>query len=121
MPINCNSKISLSNLRVAESSSQQKSFRTIQQRYGDGYTARRQDGINPVICIWNVATPPMPMADAEDLQDELIALGSGFFSWTPPGEDAAKKWILDPPTWDIAYVGPGYAVVSFSLRQWYGS
>lgn len=121
MPVNCNEKITLSNLCVAVASQQQKSFRTIQQRYGDGYTARRQDGINPVICVWNVSTPPMPVADAEDLQDELIALGPGFFSWTPPGESTAKNWIVDPVAWEMSYPDVGFAIVSFSLRQWYGS
>ena len=80
MPINCNEKITLSNLCVAVASQQQKSFRTIQQRYGDGYTARRQDGINPVTCVWSVSTPPMSLADAEDLQNELIELIGGGFS-----------------------------------------
>ena len=121
MATNCDEKITLANLCVAEASQQKKSFRILQQRYGDGYTARRQDGINPVICIWNVSTPPMPMADADDLLDELAELGPGFFAWTPPGEANPKNWILDPPSWDVSYVGPDYAVVSFSLRQFYGS
>lgn len=120
MPLNCNDKITLSNLCVAVASQQQKSFRIVQQRYGDGYTARRQDGINPVICIWNVSTPPMPVADAEDLQNELIDLGPRFFSWTAPGESEPKNWILDPVEWSVAYPDIGFAVVSFSLRRWYG-
>ena len=92
MPINCNSKITLTDLQVTPGAKKQTAFRTIQQRYGDGYTARRQDGINPVIETWNVSTPPMPVCDVEALEQELIANGPNYISWCAPNESKASSW-----------------------------
>ena len=121
MPADCSGTITLANLCVAPSSNKQESFRSVQQRYGDGYTSRRQDGINPVICIWNVSTPPMTLENAEAFEAELVANGVGFFPWTPPGESAPSNWIVDPVTWQISYPSPKHAVFSFTLRKWYGT
>ena len=121
MPADCSGTITLANLCVAPSSNKQESFRSVQQRYGDGYTSRRQDGINPVICIWNVSTPPMTLENAAAFEAELVANGVGFFPWTPPGESTPSNWIVDPATWQISYPSPKHAVFSFTLRKWYGS
>lgn len=119
MPINCNEKITLSNLCVTPTAQKQTSFRTLQQQYGDGYMARRQDGINPVGYTWNVSTPPMPVDDAYDLEAELIANGTTPFSWTPPGEDDAQDFILDPVVWSWSWADANHAALSFTLKRWY--
>ena len=121
MPIRCNPPISLDNLYVTPAAQKKTAFRTIQQRYGDGYTARRQDGLNPVIETWNVSTPPMPTCDVEALEQELIANGPGFFSWTAPNESTPSNWILDPVSWDWSFQTTDMASLSFSLRRWNGS
>ena len=121
MPISCKTPISLNDLCVVVSSKKQVTFRTVQQRYGDGYTARRQDGINPVDYIWGLSTPPMPVEEAQALEAELIANGVGFFEWTPPHETTPRKWMLDPVAWEWSYQSPDIASLSFSLRIWNGS
>jgi len=121
MPINCKTTISLDNLLVTGSARKKASFRTIQQQYGDGYMARRQDGINPVNYVWSVSTPPMRMEEAFALEQELIANGSGFFSWTPPHECDPGNYVLDPVSWEWSFNGPDLASLSFSLRVWNGS
>lgn len=118
MPVSC-SQITLNSLCVQVDAKKQASLRTIQQQYGDGYMARRQDGVNPLIEVWQVATPPMPVADVLALDQELITLGTNFFAWTPPNEPAAKNWILDPVTWDWSYQTGDMASLSFTLRRWY--
>ena len=121
MPIDCNSKITLTNLKVTPRATKTTSFRMIQQRYGDGYTARRQDGINPVIEVWDVSTPPMSICDAEAFEQELIANGNGFFSWCAPNESEESSWILDPVSWDWSFDTTDMASLSFSLRRWNGT
>ena len=118
MPVPC-SQITLNNLCVAVNAQKQASLRTIQQQYGDGYMARRQDGVNPLMETWQVSTPPMPVADALALEQELITLGTNFFAWTPPNEPAAKNWILDPVMWDWSYQTGDIATLSFTLKRWY--
>ena len=121
MPINCNSKITLTDLQVTPGATKQTAFRTIQQRYGDGYTARRQDGLNPVIETWNVSTPPMLVCDVEALEQELIANGPNYITWCAPNESTPSNWILDPVSWNWSFQGAGFASLSFSLRRWNGS
>ena len=121
MPINCDGKITIENLRVTTGASKTTSFRFVQQRYGDGYTARRQDGINPVIEVWDVSTPPMSVCDAEAFEQDLIKNSTGFFSWCAPNQSEATNWILDPISWDWSFDSTDFASLSFTLRRWYGS
>ena len=121
MPINCNQTISLDNLHVTPAAQKQTSFRTVQQRYGDGYTARRQDGLHPVDEIWNVSTPPMLICDVEALEQELINNGVNFIQWTAPNEREPSNWILDPVSWNWSFQTTDLASLSFTLRRFNGS
>ena len=121
MPIDCTGKITLTNLKVTPTAKKTTSFRTIQQRYGDGYTARRQDGINPVIEVWDVSTPPMSVCEVEALEQELIVNGPNYIKWCAPNQSEATNWILDPVSWDWSFDTTDLASLSFTLRRWYGS
>jgi len=119
MPVPCTGAITLNNLCVTVDATRQVAFRTLQQQYGDGYAARRQDGVNPVMETWNVSTPPMPVAQAYAFEAELIALGTRSFGWIPPNETADKQWILDPVAWNWTYSTGDLASLSFTLKRWY--
>ena len=114
----CKKVINLDDLCVAPNARKVVSFRTLQQQYGDGYMARRQDGINPVNYTWDVSTPPMPTDEALDFEAELITNGEGFFEWTPPNE-TKQNFILDPVEWSWTWIDPENAAISFTLRRWY--
>lgn len=81
--------------------------------------ARRQDGLNPVSHTWGVSTPLMEFDDALSLEEELIANGTGFFTWTPPNEVDEYEWILDPVEWEWSFEETGLASLSFTLKRWY--
>lgn len=119
MPVPCDAEMTLGTLCVQVSATKQVSVRYLQQQYGDGYVARRQDGVNPLMETWRVATPPMPVANALALEEELIALGSGFFEWTAPNDTEAKNWVLEPVQWDWSYQTGDIASLSFTLKRWY--
>ena len=119
MPVPCSGVITLNNLCVTVDATKQVAFRTLQQQYGDGYVARRQDGVNPVMETWNVSTPTMPVEDVINLENELIALGTRSFGWTPPNETVEKQWILDPVVWNWTYSSGDKASLSFTLKRWY--
>lgn len=119
MPVPCHGTITLNNLCVSIDATKQVTYRTLQQQYGDGYVARRTDGINPVMETWKVSTPMMPVEDVLALEQELIALGPNYFDWTPPNETTAKKWILDPVRWDWDYSTGDIAGLSFTLKRYY--
>jgi phage-related protein len=120
MPINCTDPISLDDLCVVPSSRKRTTFRMVQQQYGDGYIARRNDGINLVDHIWGVSTPAMPLDEALAFESELEANGVTEFQWTPPGESTPVDWILDPVVWEWSFPSPDTASISFSIRRWYG-
>ena len=121
MPVPCGTTISLDDLCVAVTSRKRTTFRVVQQQYGDGYLARRQDGINPINYIWGISTPPMPLQEALAFEAELEANGPTFFTWTPPGETTPENWILDPVAWDWTFESVDFASIAFSIRRWYGS
>jgi len=95
------------------------SFRTLQQQYGDGYIARRQDGLNPVAITWDITTPPLSIENCQDLEAELIANGTAPFTWTEPNADEAETWILDPVAWEWNYQTSWLAQLSFTVKRWY--
>lgn len=119
MPIYCGNKINLDSLCVRPSATKRTSFRTLQQQYGDGYMARRQDGINPVAYTWEVSTPMMPVEQALELENELIVNGTNPFDWTPPDGTEAQEFILDPVEWEWEWGDSSFAALSFTLKRWY--
>ena len=122
MPANCPPINSLTNLCVTPDSKKKATFRTLEQQYGDGYMARRQDGLNPVNEMWSVSIPPDKVSNIITFENELIALGAGNFAWTPPNEaklTPEKRWVLDPPQWDWTYQSSDIASLSFNLKRWY--
>lgn len=124
MPANCPPINSLSNLCVTPDSQKVTTFRTLEQQYGDGYMARRQDGLNPVNEMWAVRIPPDKVDNIIAFENELIALGAGSFQWTPPNEtptSPVKRWVLNPPQWEWSYQSAEIASLAFNLKRWYGS
>ena len=111
--------ISLSSICPALSATRSVSFRTLQQQYGDGYMARRQDGLNPVNYTWNVSTAPMAVKDCLELEKQLIANGTKPFLWAEPYTTTKETWVLDPVQWDWSYQTEDLATLSFTLRRWY--
>jgi phage-related protein len=119
MASDCTAALTLGTLCVTVDAKKTTTFRALQQQYGDGYMARRQDGVNPVSEMWTVTTPLQSYEYTQALEDELIALGTGFFEWTAPNESTAKKWIVDPITWTWDYSTGDLASLSFTLKRWY--
>lgn len=115
----CTTAITLGTLRVDLQATREVAFRTLQAQFGDGYLARRQDGINPVIETWSVSTPPRPITELQSVETELINLAGSFFTWTPPYETGAKKWVLFPNKWSWRYMGDEKATISFTLRRFF--
>lgn len=115
----CTTAITLGALRVDLQATREVAFRTLQAQFGDGYLTRRQDGINPVIETWSVSTPPRPITELQSVETELINLAGSFFTWTPPYENSAKKWVLFPNKWSWRYMGDEKATISFTLRRFF--
>ena len=111
----------LEDLCVAPDSQRSATFRTLQQQYGDGYLARRQDGLNPVNETWSVNTPYMTVENAYALEKEISDLGADSFEWNPPNEDNTpkKKWILDPYKWQFQYGADRLVRLNFTLKRYY--
>lgn len=111
--------ISLSSICPALSATRSVSFRTLQQQYGDGYMARRQDGLNPVDIRWNLSTPLRPIAEVQELEAQLIANGAQAFTWKEPYASTAETWILDPVAWEWNIQTGELAQLTFSIKRFY--
>ena len=119
MPINCKGPLDLNTLCPQLGATRAVSFRTLQQQYGDGYMARRQDGLNPVDIRWNVSTPLRPIEEVQALEAELIANGAQAFTWKEPYASTAETWILDPVAWEWNIQTDDLAQLTFSIKRWY--
>lgn len=111
--------ILLGSLRITVEAQRSERIRTLQQQFGDGYMARRPDGINTSIEEWQVVTRPLRAADATAMEAEIRALGPGYFRWTPPGETIEKKWVLYPVQWTRRYLSTTWSSLAFTIRRWY--
>ena len=118
MTVNCE-KITLTNLKVRPDARKTTTFRTLQQQYGDGYMARRQDGVNPVNYVWSVSTPPLWIEDAQSFEAELIELGTAPFEWIPPNQQFSETYVVDPPEWSWSWESDQLASIAFQLKRWY--
>jgi len=117
MPVSCNSQIDLGTLRVLVTATGRTTQRILATQFGDGYRERRPDGINTEVRRWSISTPPMATEDLLALEDELRSLGTGAFSWAPPGETDESLWELDPVEWARTYQADHLASLAFNLRS----
>ena len=118
MPVSCRTPLTLGGLCVEVEASRSVAVRTLQGQFGDGYKARRPDGINTLMETWTVRTPLRPIDEVQDLEDEIIALGPNSFGWTPPHETVEKQWVLEPYQWEWNF-NADLASLSFTLSRFY--
>ena len=118
MPVPCTTPLTLGGLCVEVEASRSVAVRSLQAQFGDGYKARRPDGINTLMETWSVRTPMQPVAEVQALEAEIIALGANSFGWTPPFETVEKQWVLEPYQWLWDY-NADLASLTFTLERFY--
>ena len=118
MPVPCTAEMTLGTLCVSVDATKQASVRTLQQQFGDGYVARRPDGVNTLMESCSVSTVYTDVEELQALEEEIIALGANSFAWTAPYETVEKRWILDPYSWNWNFSGD-LARISFTLKRFY--
>ena len=118
MPVSCTTPLTLGDLCVEVDASRSVSVRTLQAQFGDGYVARRPDGVNTLMETWSIKTPYRSVEEAQALEAEIIALGANSFGWTPPYETVEKRWVLDPYEW-VWDFNADLASLTFTLKRFY--
>ena len=80
---------------ISQASSAGTDFKTDEMQYGNGYTQRAKSGINNVVDKWSVAWENIVLSDVTTIVSALNAAGGvDYFTWTPPGESTAKKFVV---------------------------
>jgi phage-related protein len=69
-----------------------------QQRFGDNYSQASQRGIQYNRQVWQVGWQQLSPTDYRTLRDFFRDLGTDYFTWTPPDEDAPLKWRIQRNT-----------------------
>lgn len=118
MPVSCTTPLTLGGLCVEVEASRSVAVRSLQVQFGDGYKARRPDGINTLMETWSVSTPMRAVEEVQALENEIIALGANSFGWTPPFETVEKQWVLEPYQWEWSF-NADLASISFVLSRFY--
>ena len=112
-------QMTLDTLSVTVDATKTTSYRYLETQFGDGYRARRTDGVNPLMERWNISTPPMDVDKCVVLENELAALGANFFEWQAPDDSQVKKWVLDPIEWTRNYMSNDVSSISFTISRYY--
>ena len=74
-------------------SSLERSPRVVATSFGDGYEQRADDGLNPVVQVWDLVFTAIDVAIANDIDAFLAAgLGRVVFDWTPPAQTVALRF-----------------------------
>ena len=72
--------------------------------FGSGYSQRATFGINQDPKVWTLSWENRSSADANAIEDFLEARGGvESFSWTPPDDTVAYKWICQDWTKVMPY------------------
>lgn len=88
--------------------------------FGDGYTQRVGNGLNPIAENWEVVWTLLSQTDRDTLSDFLKEKsGVTAFLWVPPGEEVARKYTckrwLFRPNQTLLYDGTATFVEEFDL------
>ena len=89
--------------------------RVLETRYGDGYSTRLVFGLNQDLKMYQPRWDNLSEADADTIEDFLVARkGQESFSWTPPGESAGKYICRN---WNKAIPYNNRASISATFQQ----
>lgn len=110
--------LTLTGLTTTVEATKTVSMRVLTHRFGDGYAARRLDGINPISEKWSIKTKFDTYTNTAALETKLINLGGNHFQWTPPFESTAKFWIVNPAAWQWQFEGE-LSCLSFNIERFY--
>lgn len=92
------------------------SARIIQAQFGDGYSQRAADGLNPVMDKPRLTWSGLTTADADTIEAFFEARGGHeAFLYTLPREVTAKLWICK--TWTRNYPEPNFDTINASFEQ----
>lgn len=78
----------------SEGTDDEGEFQVIEVKFGDGYSQRAGNGLNPLKQTYSVVWNRIPKAEGEVILDFIRDhAGSEAFFWTPPDEAVALKFI----------------------------
>lgn len=89
--------------------------RILENKMGDGYTQRVQDGINNItreVSIELIGTATQIKVYSDFLE---LCGGATNFTWTPPGESTSLKWTCQE--WDVSYLANDMLTLKAKLRK----
>lgn len=92
--------------------------RVKEARFGDGYSQRIVDGINPLDTQWELTWQGRPVAQASEMMDFFEEKGGAEgFLWTPEGE--TKQYSVICTEWSRSYDSHITATVSATFVRIY--
>ncbi len=85
--------------------------------YGDGYVARLNMGLNQNPKTWNPVWENITETDADTIETFLDARAADAdpFTWTPPNESSASKFVCDD--WSKQINIAGFATISATFTE----
>ena len=105
--------------RISQSSTKKRINRVIRCQFGDGYEQVRVDGINNKVDTWELMFEALNSSERDTLTNFLDAIGGwDYFTWTPVGEPAAKKFKVTDGFSETPLSGNLYTI-TFTAKQFF--
>ena len=84
--------------------------------FGDGYTQRGGDGLNPVQDTFSLIWNGLKIAQADEI-DAFLKARKGYesFDWIPPREVSTRKFICQE--WSRQYITPDIDSISATFIE----
>lgn len=103
--------------KIAAGSSKRTELKVIAAQFGDGYSQRAATGLNAQVDMWDVSWIPVNATDRDTIIAALDAVGGwDYLTWTPPGESAQKRFIVEPSSRSLQKITTYYRIAC-QLRQ----
>lgn len=84
-------------------------------QFGDGYSQRSRDGLNPTARTFSAQWQALDVSDADDIEAFFERHVVDPFLWVLPLEYVSRKWIVTD--WSRAYAGGDLVSLSASLKE----
>ncbi len=92
--------------------------RSREVKFGDGYSLRSPDGLNPVSQKVTIPWRSRSLAEKEYLVTFLRShLATYYFYWTPFGENQPRKWICKSYSWEPVDGASQYWNITANLEE----
>lgn len=107
-------------IAIDQSSKYKRTPRRKTTQFGDGYSQKYGDGINPYSETWDLSFSLRTAASITTLSNFLDANQSIPFDWQAPLDASSKKWTMTDQGYSVTNPERDLYSISFTIERYFG-